>query len=109
MPNHNYPEKVLGTRTVRQGDSLIQQSLIKWKHKSLEDLTWEDNDLLRGQFPDFSLEDKANDKEGGIDGNMIGTTVGLGANGPGPRVWKVYSRRLAKRMKDSDVAKVGKA
>jgi hypothetical protein len=27
---------------------------------------------------------------------------------PNPRVWKVYSRRLAKGMKDSDVAKVRK-
>jgi hypothetical protein len=104
-----YPEKVLGTRVVRQGDSVLQQSLIKWKHKSLDDVTWEDNDVLRGQFPDFSLEDKANVEEGGIDRNMIGTTVGLGANGPGPRTWKVYSRRAAKGMKgrkDNDVAKV---
>jgi hypothetical protein len=88
---------------------VLQQSLIKWKHKSLDDVTWEDNDVLRGQFPDFSLEDKANVEEGGIDRNMIGTTVGLGANGPGPRTWKVYSRRAAKGMKgrkDNDVAKV---
>jgi hypothetical protein len=54
-----YPEEVLGSRIVRQGDSEVHQSLIKWKHKSLDDVTWEDNDVLRGQFPEFSLEDKA--------------------------------------------------
>jgi hypothetical protein len=90
-----YPEKVLGTRVVRQGDSLLQQSLIQWKHKSLDDATWEDDDVMRGQFPDFSLEDKANVEEGGIDRNMT-TTVGLGANGPGPRTWKVYTRKKTK-------------
>jgi hypothetical protein len=54
-----YPETVLGTRVIRVGDSEVQQSLIKWKHKSMEDVTWEDNVVLRGQFPEFCLEDKA--------------------------------------------------
>jgi hypothetical protein len=80
---------------VRQWDSLLQQSLIQWKHKSLDDATWEDDDVLRGQFPEFSLEDKANVEEGGIDRNMT-TTVGLGVNGPGPRTWKVYTRKKTK-------------
>jgi hypothetical protein len=50
---------VLGTWVIRVGDSEVQQSLIKWKHKSMEDVTWEDNVVLRGQFPEFCLEDKA--------------------------------------------------
>lgn len=62
-----YPEQVLGSIVVRQGDTKVHQSLIKWKHKSVEDVTWEDNELLKGQFLDFSLEDKVVLKEGGID------------------------------------------
>jgi hypothetical protein len=38
--------------------------LIKWKNKSLDDVTWEDNDVIKGQFPEFCLEDKAQVKEG---------------------------------------------
>jgi hypothetical protein len=59
-----YPEEVLGSRIVRQGDRAVPQSLIKWKNKSLDDVTWEDNEVLKGQFPEFSLEDKAQVKEG---------------------------------------------
>jgi hypothetical protein len=29
-----YPEQVLGARVIRQGDSEVHQSLIKWKHKT---------------------------------------------------------------------------
>jgi hypothetical protein len=39
------------------------------------------------------------------DRNVI-SKVGLGDNGPRPRVWKVYSRKKAKGMRDGDVAKV---
>ncbi|CAJ2667925.1 unnamed protein product [Trifolium pratense] len=52
-----YPEQIMGsTVTVKEG-VIVQQSLIKWKHKSLNDVTWEDNAFLAGQFPEFSLED----------------------------------------------------
>ncbi|XP_045812030.1 uncharacterized protein LOC123906213 [Trifolium pratense] len=52
-----YPEQIMGSRvTVKEG-VIVQQSLIKWKHKSLNDVTWEDNAFLAGQFPEFSLED----------------------------------------------------
>ncbi|MCI01206.1 hypothetical protein A2U01_0022231, partial [Trifolium medium] len=46
-----YPQKILGTRAVMQGDTEIQQSLVQWKNKSVEDVTWENNEVLRGQFP----------------------------------------------------------
>ncbi|MCI43172.1 hypothetical protein A2U01_0064409, partial [Trifolium medium] len=65
-----YPEQVMGSRvTVKEGEA-VHQSLIKWKHKSLEDVTWEDNEFLIGQFPEFSLVDKTVLKEGRVDGNM---------------------------------------
>ena len=91
-----YPEEVLGSRIVRNGDSKVSQSLIKWKHKYLEDVTWEDNDMLKGQFPEFSLEDKAVFKEGGIDGNTT-KEEGVGLDyGPRPKVWKIYTRKKDK-------------
>ncbi|MCI13142.1 hypothetical protein A2U01_0034258, partial [Trifolium medium] len=54
----HYPALVVGSRvTIRKG-VFVPQSLIQWKNKSLDDVTWEDNEVLRGQFPDFILEDK---------------------------------------------------
>lgn len=98
-----YPEQLLGSRTIRKGDIAVQQSLIKWKNKSLEDVTWEDNELLQGQFPEFCLEDKAVAKEGGVDRND-NVEVGL-EYGPKLKEWKVYSRKKTKAVRRSDVAK----
>jgi hypothetical protein len=57
--NDVYPEQVVGTRvTVKEG-MRVHQSLIKWQGKTLDDVTWEDDDFVRSQFPEFSLEDKA--------------------------------------------------
>ncbi|MCI65854.1 hypothetical protein A2U01_0087112, partial [Trifolium medium] len=66
-----YPDKVLGSRVTMQGDTEVHQSLIQWKNKSMDDVTWEDNEFLRGQFPEFCLEDKAAFKEEGVDRNMV--------------------------------------
>ena len=52
-----------------QAGTEVHQSLIKWKNKTVDDVTWEDDEFLRGQFPDFSLEDKTVSKEEGIDRN----------------------------------------
>jgi hypothetical protein len=97
-----YPVKVLGSRvTVKAGVS-VQQSLIQWKDNSLEDVTWEDNDVMRGQFPDFNLEDKVVIEGGGIDRNadeMVGLDFG-----PKPKVWRVYHRKNKKGNKKGDVA-----
>ncbi|MCI61249.1 hypothetical protein A2U01_0082506, partial [Trifolium medium] len=51
------PDKVLGSRVDMQGGVSVPQSLIKWKNRSIDDVTWEDNAYIRGQFPNF-LEDK---------------------------------------------------
>ncbi|MCI34822.1 hypothetical protein A2U01_0056043 [Trifolium medium] len=101
-----YPEQVLGSRTIRQGGSEVVQSLIKWKHKSIDDVTWEDNEFLKGQFPEFCLEDKAFLKEVGVDrdlNNEVDSEVGLDV-GPKPRVWKVYTRKKTKAANNYDVA-----
>lgn len=97
-----YPEQVLGSRIVRQGDTEVSQSLIKWKHKTMEDVTWEDDEFLKGQFPEFCLEDKAVSKEVGIDRN-VNQEVGLDY-GPLSRVWKVYTRKRTKGAKNGNVA-----
>ncbi|MCI97792.1 RNA-directed DNA polymerase (Reverse transcriptase), partial [Trifolium medium] len=54
-----YPEKVLGSRITIQEGVKVPQSLIQWKDKSIDDVTWENDAYMKGQFPDFSLEDKA--------------------------------------------------
>ncbi|KAI5402630.1 hypothetical protein KIW84_050288 [Lathyrus oleraceus] len=82
--NDVYPEKVMGSRVTMKGGVTVQQSLIKWRHKTWEDVTWEDNAVLQGQFPDFCLEDKAVSMEAGIDRKMD-QVVGLDS-GPKPKV-----------------------
>lgn len=93
-----YPDKVLGTRVTVQAGVTVPQSLIQWKNKSLDDATWEDDAYLRGQFLEFSLEDKAGFKEGGVDRDMD-DEVGLNY-GPKPKVWRVYTRRSGKGIKE---------
>jgi hypothetical protein len=39
LGNDVYPEQVFGSRIVRKGDAEVIQSLIKWKHKFMEDVT----------------------------------------------------------------------
>ncbi|XP_045802277.1 uncharacterized protein LOC123895844 [Trifolium pratense] len=57
-----YPEQVVGARVIMKEGVAVHQSLIKWKGKSLDDVTWEDVEFLRnclffnilssmGQFP----------------------------------------------------------
>ncbi|PNY16937.1 retrotransposon-related protein [Trifolium pratense] len=99
-----YPEKVLGSRVILQGNTEVHQSLIQWKNKAADDVTWEDTEFLRGQFPEFNLEDKVLLKEVGVDRNII-EDVGLEDFGPKPRVWKFYSRKKAKGIINDDVAK----
>ncbi|MCH86958.1 hypothetical protein A2U01_0007822, partial [Trifolium medium] len=64
-----YPDQVLGSRVDMRGGVSVPQSLIKWKNRSIDDVTWEDTAFIRGQFPNF-LEDKDVEKEGGIDRNL---------------------------------------
>ncbi|KAK2367399.1 hypothetical protein QL285_080687 [Trifolium repens] len=52
-----------------------------------DNFSWEDDDFVRSQFQEFSLEDKAVFKEGSVDRIMDQATVGLGDQ-PKPRVWK---------------------
>jgi hypothetical protein len=97
-----YPEAIVGTRVTMKEGLAIPQSLVKWKDKSLDDVTWEDDDFLHSQFPDLRLEDKAVSMEGGIDRNMD-QTVGLDY-GPNPTMWRVHERRNKKGGKNAEPA-----
>ncbi|MCI38224.1 hypothetical protein A2U01_0059452, partial [Trifolium medium] len=66
----------MGVRMTMKEGVTVQQSLIKWKGKSVDDVTWEDNEVLRSQFPEFGLEDKTVFMEGGID-RSVNQSVGL--------------------------------
>ncbi|PNX85876.1 Ty3/gypsy retrotransposon protein, partial [Trifolium pratense] len=96
-PNDDvYPEKVLGKRLTVQDGITVSQSLVQWKNKSLDEVTWEDDDVLRGQFPEFSLEDKAVVMEDAVDRNVNVTDKMDIDYGPKPKVWRIYSRRKGK-------------
>lgn len=89
-----YPDKILGSRITLQDGVAIPQSLVQWKNKTVDDVTWEDDFFLKGQFPDFSLEDKAIFKEGGIDRDVDFDV------GPKPKVWRVYQRKRVRGEKE---------
>ncbi|MCI29174.1 hypothetical protein A2U01_0050383, partial [Trifolium medium] len=82
-----YPEKVLGSRITIQEGVKVPQSLIQWKDKSIDDITWEDDAYMKGQFPDFSLEDKAVLEEESVDRDLI-EEMGLNY-GLKPKIWRV--------------------
>lgn len=94
MDEEIYPVRVLGTRIIMKNGSSVPQSLIQWKDKSIDDVTWEDDVVIRGQFPKFNLEDKVLIEEGGIDRNAD-ELVGID-EGPRPKVWRVYQRKNKK-------------
>jgi hypothetical protein len=94
--DEHYPERVLGARVTRKDGLEIPQSLIKWRGRTMDDVTWEDNEVLLGQFPDFILEDKDVVMEGEIDRDgEISNDVGLDVRTK-PKIWRVYSRKNKK-------------
>jgi hypothetical protein len=92
------PEEVLAKRSVQVQGEKVDQVLIRWKGQVIEEATWEDTLVMKSQFPDFCLEDKAVLSGGSIDRPR---DVEEGPNEAlihhqstvGPRTWKVYSRR----------------
>ncbi|MCH79300.1 RNA-directed DNA polymerase (Reverse transcriptase), partial [Trifolium medium] len=95
------PEEVLARRVVKIQNEDIEQVLIHWKGQGVEEATWEDVIMMKSQFPNLCLEDKALNSGGSVvrtqnidkesDTSLIQSSVG-------PREWKVYSRRN-KRLK----------
>ncbi|KOM38622.1 hypothetical protein LR48_Vigan03g200400 [Vigna angularis] len=71
------PLKVLERRNQLQQGEEIPQVLIQWQDDGLDGATWEEEQYIRQQFPDFNLEDKV---DLGEEGNV--------------RPLKVYMRRI---------------
>lgn len=91
------PEAVLAARKVKQQGEEVKQVLIHWKGKTVEEATWEDEIMIRSQFPKFGLEDKATTEEGGIDRTQPAAGMPheqlIHHESNGPKVWKVYVRK----------------
>lgn len=49
------PEAVLQHRIITRNQQLIPQVLIRWLNLDPTDSTWEDEDFIRAQFPDFHM------------------------------------------------------
>jgi hypothetical protein len=91
-------DEVLARRTVQVQGEKVDQVLIRWKGQVMEEATWEDTLVMKSQFPDFCLEDKAVLSGGSIDRSRAdegGPSDALihHQSTVGPRTWKVYSRR----------------
>jgi hypothetical protein len=92
---------VLAARRVKHQGEEVKQILIHWKGRTAAEATWEDEIMIRSQFPDFDLEDKVTTEGGGIDRAHVAdedTPQEHLTHNPagGPRVLKVYSRRKGK-------------
>lgn len=59
LEENEEPEELLASREIWKGGQLSRQWLVKWKKRAVEDTTWDDESLLKSQFPTLSLEDKA--------------------------------------------------
>jgi hypothetical protein len=92
------PEKLLSWRDKFEEGHHKKEWLVKWKGLDASDATWEDELLLRSQFPDLSLEDKAI-FEGGDDDRTVGgpnpneEEVLVTVNDERPKIWRVYERK----------------
>ncbi|KAG9458686.1 hypothetical protein H6P81_003194 [Aristolochia fimbriata] len=86
------PAAVLAIRTVMNDQQQVNQVLVQWKGKPVDEATWEDTEQMQHQFPTFSLGDKANLEKGGI---VRDTSVG-GPQKTNQPILRVYSRRHKK-------------
>ncbi|KAI5418592.1 hypothetical protein KIW84_043000, partial [Lathyrus oleraceus] len=99
------PEELLASRPITKNGQRVRQWLVRWKGRAVEDTTWEDESVLKSQFPSLGLEDKAVVPG---EGNDRTTTIGPVTNErPNPAVWRVYVRR-GKKVGDNSVSDVAK-
>lgn len=98
------PEVIVDTRENTKKGKVTKQVLVQWKGKNVDEATWEDEVIIRSQFPEFSLEDKALLQERGIDTdpNLIGLNEPLIQEETAKHRWgRVYER---KKSRKGDVA-----
>ncbi|MCI52120.1 RNA-directed DNA polymerase (Reverse transcriptase), partial [Trifolium medium] len=75
---------------------------VHWKGRTVEEATWEDEIVIRSQFPKYSLEDKVNVEGEGIDRTQLNDEAMtreqlIHNDSGGPRPWIVYSRRKGRK------------
>jgi hypothetical protein len=90
------PEEVLARRTVQVQGENVDQVLIRWKDQVVEEATWEDTIVIKSQFPNFCLEDKAMLSGGSVvRARTSGEEEALAHrhSSVGPRTWLVFSRK----------------
>ncbi|KAL4579728.1 hypothetical protein LXL04_015892 [Taraxacum kok-saghyz] len=63
------PHLVPESRQIREKGELVEQWLVQWQGQNEEEATWENADMVRGQFPESSLEVKTFSEEGSSDAN----------------------------------------
>jgi hypothetical protein len=95
------PAKVLSWRDKFDGGQHKREWLVQWEGMDSGDATWEEELLLKSQFPDLSLEDKAAYHGGGDDRqraepNLEEENVLVGKNDNKAKTWRVYVRRKKK-------------
>ena len=61
------PSKILGHRWIKEGGVPTLELLVQWDECPLEEASWENYDLLAGQFPGFHLGDKVSFQRGSND------------------------------------------
>jgi hypothetical protein len=92
------PEAVLASQRIKHQGEEVKQVLVHWQGRSADEATWEDEVMIRSQFPNFDLGDKVNIEGGGIDRSHVAEEDRPGEhlihnNAGGPRVFQVYTRR----------------
>ena len=86
------PEAILSAREfIRHGED-IEEWLIRWKDKPIEDVTCKKAEDIKNQFPTFCLEDKAVSTKEGID-RIVSNSAQINHNTK-PKILKMYSRRV---------------
>lgn len=94
------PAKVLSWRDKFDGGQHKREWLIQWEGMDVGDATWEKELLLKSQFPDLRLEDKAivggGDDRNEADPTSDGGDVLVNKDNFGPKQWRVYVRKNKK-------------
>ncbi|KAA8525622.1 hypothetical protein F0562_007496 [Nyssa sinensis] len=52
------PQNILDTCWVKRGNKFDEENLVQWKHRPVEDATWETHQSLLEWFPSMDLGDK---------------------------------------------------
>ncbi|OIS96378.1 putative receptor-like protein kinase [Nicotiana attenuata] len=68
------PEAVLARRLIKKENKAVAQCLVKWSNLDASYATWELASALRTHFPAFTLEDKGDLQQGGIDTHISATS-----------------------------------